>query len=97
MNLNANGDGYPTLCFEVGLDCGSCVTSTARETAKASPGLPGRTVGQIFVLLYPNPACSVMHQRFAEEYRQAPGALNEKPPERRPMGEVAAKGCVAAA
>ncbi len=97
MNLKANGDGYPTLCFEVGLDCGSCVTSTARESAKVCPGLQGKAVGQIFVLLYPNPACSSMHQHFAEEYRRAPGALNMDQPERRPMGEVAAKERVAAA
>ena len=97
MNLFANGDGYPALCFEVGMDCGSCVTSTARETAKVSPGLSGKAIGQLFVLLYPNPACSAMHQRFTEEYRQTPGDLNEKPLERRPMGEVVAKGRVAAA
>jgi len=52
----------------------------------------------MFVLLYPNQACAGMHQRFAEEYRKAPGELNvDLADRRRPMGRVKDKGCAAVA
>jgi hypothetical protein len=80
------------------MDCGSCVTSTAREAAKVCPSLQGKAIGQMFVLLYPNPACSNMHQRFADEYRKAPGDLEEELiVERRPMGRLRTRSRTAVA
>ena len=70
MNITPPSD-YPRLCVEVGLDCETCVSCTARELASACKGLRGKLVGQMFVQLYPDPACSRMHAHFAEAYRLA--------------------------
>jgi hypothetical protein len=70
MNITPPSD-YPRLCVEVGLDCETCVSGTARELASACKGLRGKMVGQMFVQLYPDPACSRMHAHFAEAYRVA--------------------------
>jgi hypothetical protein len=70
MNITPPSD-YPRLCVEVGLDCETCVTSTAQELASACKGLRGKMVGQMFVQLYPDPACSRMHAHFGEAYRVA--------------------------
>jgi len=70
MNITPPSD-YPRLCVEVGLDCETCVSGTARELASACKGLRGKMVGQMFVQLYPDPACSRMHAHFGEAYRVA--------------------------
>ena len=78
MNSNPPSD-YPRLCVEVGLDCETCVSCTARELANACKGLRGKMVGQMFVQLYPDPACAQMHATFAEAYRVA--NARHQPPE----------------
>ena len=79
MHMSTSGSNYPSVCFDLGMDCISCVRETARESAKVCPGLKGKAIGQIFVLLYPQAACAPMHQQFADEYLRAPGELNGAP------------------
>ena len=62
---------YPNVCIEVGLTCEECTSNTARELARVCKGLRGKMVGQMFVQLYPHPACSRMHGHFAQAYRDA--------------------------
>ncbi|MCU1338543.1 MAG: hypothetical protein JWO19_4124 [Bryobacterales bacterium] len=62
---------YPDICVEVGLTCIECTSNTAREVARVCKGLRGKMVGQMFVQLYPHPACSPMHGQFAQAYRDA--------------------------
>ena len=64
-------NSYPNVCIEVGLTCEVCISSTAREVARVCKGLRGKMLGQMFVQLYPDPACSRMHAHFAQEYRDA--------------------------
>jgi hypothetical protein len=78
----SGGSNYPSVCFDLGMDCISCVQETARESAKVCPGLKGKAIGQIFVLLYPKAACAPMHQQFAVEYLRAPGELDVAPLDR---------------
>jgi len=59
---------YPGICDEVGLDCHSCTEGTARHLAKVCKGLKGKMIGQLFVQIYTDPACSKMHGHFAEAY-----------------------------
>ena len=82
--MSTSGSNYPSVCFDLGMDCISCVQETARESAKVCPGLKGKAIGQIFVLLYPKTACAPMHQQFADEYLRVPGELNGAPINRRP-------------
>ena len=70
---------YPALCIETGLNCESCTESTARELARACPGLPGRVAGQLFVQLHANPACSRMHGHFVTAYASASTVPVRKP------------------
>ena len=69
------GSDYPRLCAEVGLSCEECTSASATELARACRGLRGKLVGQMFVQIYPHPACSKMHANFAEAYREASSAL----------------------
>lgn len=69
--MAAYEESYPSLCEEVGLSCEACTSHTAREVARVCKGLRGKMVGQMFVQLYPNPACSPMHANFAQAYRDA--------------------------
>ncbi len=69
--MTAYEDSYPSLCAEVGLTCEECTSHTAREVARVCKGLRGKMVGQMFVQLYPHPACSPMHSNFAQAYRDA--------------------------
>ena len=62
---------YPNVCLEVGLTCEACTSNTAREMARVCKGLRGKMVGQMFVQLYPHPACSRMVSNFAQAYRDA--------------------------
>lgn len=58
-------------CREVGLSCEECTAQTAAELARTCKGLRGKMVAQLFVQLYPEPACSRMHAHFAAAYRSA--------------------------
>ena len=62
---------YPNACIEVGLTCLQCTSNTAREVARVCKGLRGKMLGQLFVQLYPDPACSPAHVHFAQAYRDA--------------------------
>jgi hypothetical protein len=70
-------------CQEAGLDCSFCIRHTAGQLARVSQGLPPRTLTQLFVELYPDPACASMHARFGAAYRQA----SEETPRRGVAGE----------
>jgi hypothetical protein len=67
-------DIYPRICLETGLTCESCTRETARQVAQVCQGLRGKMIGQLFVQIYPNPACSRMHAHFADCYREASAA-----------------------
>jgi len=67
--MMAHGDTYPNICIEVGLTCEACTSNTAREVARVCKGLRGKMLSQMFVQLYPDPACSGMHSHFAQAYR----------------------------
>jgi hypothetical protein len=69
--MTAYEESYPGLCVELGLTCEECSSNTAREVARVCKGLRGKVLGQMFVQLYPHPACSAMHTNFAEAYRDA--------------------------
>jgi hypothetical protein len=69
--MTAYDESYPGICAEVGLTCEVCTATTARELAVVCKGLRGKMVGQMFVQLYPHPACSAMHNNFAQAYRDA--------------------------
>lgn len=64
-------DTYPRICNEVGLDCETCTESTARNLAKVCKGLRGKMIGQMFVQIHNDPACSRMHSHFAAAYLAA--------------------------
>jgi hypothetical protein len=69
--MTAYEESYPSLCIEVGLTCEVCTSHTAREVARVCKGLRGKTLGQMFVQLYPDPGCSSAHAHFAQAYRDA--------------------------
>jgi hypothetical protein len=62
---------YPRICHEVGLDCETCTEGVARHLAKVCKGLKGKLIGQLFVQIYTDPACSKMHVHFARSYMDA--------------------------
>ncbi len=62
---------YPRICHEVGLDCESCTTATARNLAKICKGLRGGMIGQMFVQIHTDPACARMHAHFEAAYLDA--------------------------
>ncbi len=75
---------YPNVCRAVGLTCEECTSSTAREVARVCKGLRGKALGQMFVQLYPQPACSSMYSHFAQAYREA---SSPEPPRIQPQRE----------
>ena len=64
-------DNLPQICSEVGLTCDSCTAGTARQVAAICKGLRGKAISQMFVQLYPNPACAAAHKLFAVHYESA--------------------------
>jgi|GEM_PF-1545645 len=77
-------ENYPNACIEVGLRCEECTSNTAREVARLCKGLRGKTLGQMFVQLYPRPACSQMYSQFAQAYRHASSAEQQGSGQERP-------------
>jgi hypothetical protein len=69
----ASENQYPQFCISVGLTCEACTTETARQLAKSCTGLRGKMIGQLFVQIHTDPACSRMHAHFANAYREASG------------------------
>jgi hypothetical protein len=65
------GEAYPALCTTVGLACDTCVSDSARHVAAICKGMRGKMIVQLFVQLYPEPACARMSARFADSYRDA--------------------------
>ena len=82
----------PDICIQEALDCNACTASTARELARACPGLPGKLITQLFVQIHVHAACSRMHANFANAYAQASEPLVPKKPMgiRRPLAASAA-------
>jgi len=69
--MTAYDETYPSVCIEVGLTCEACTSFTAREVARVCKGLRGKALGQMFVQLYPDPACAQAHSNFAQVYRDS--------------------------
>jgi hypothetical protein len=69
--MSASPGSMPDLCIQEGLDCTSCTSSTARELARACPGLPTRLVAQLFVQIHVHAACTRMHRNFTKVYADA--------------------------
>ena|SRR5579884_4021723 len=92
--LTTTASQLPELCLQEGLDCTSCTASTARELARACPGLPAKLVAQLFVQIHTNVACSRMHRNFLGTYEDemAASRTNEirKPAGFRPIAAAAA-------
>ena len=61
----------PGTCRATGLSCETCTEGSARNLARVCLGLRGKQVSQLFVQLYPHPACAPMHAHFARAYREA--------------------------
>jgi hypothetical protein len=76
------------MCTAVGLDCESCTAASAHELACTCPGLRPKMVGQLFVQIYTEPACSRMHAHFARAYAQALAAPGPVPLERKGPAKV---------
>lgn len=72
--MTTTANRLPQDCIDSGLDCASCTASTARELARACPGLPGKLVAQLFVQIHTHSACAKMHRNFARAYDEALGA-----------------------
>jgi hypothetical protein len=81
MRAASVGTSMPHLCIQEGLDCITCTGSTARELARACPGLPAKLVAQLFVQIHVHPACARMHRNFTQAYA---GALESVRPLAKP-------------
>ena len=93
MTLTASN--LPQICIEAGVNCETCTGHTAKELARACPGLPGKLVAQLFVQIHTYSACARMHRHFAQAYSEAlePASPVAKGPgieTRRPLAAVAA-------
>ena len=71
LGLAVLQDTYPHLCINVGLSCETCTTDSARHLASACHGLRGPAIRQLFVQIYPDPACSPMAVHFEQQYKKA--------------------------
>jgi hypothetical protein len=80
MHYSPTPEIYPQMCYDMGKDCQSCVKDTAAEAAKVCPGLKGKALVQLFVLLYPNQGCAPMAKRFARDYRDTPEEVIPRKP-----------------
>jgi len=75
----------PALCRQEALDCHSCTSSTAKEVARACPGMPRKLITRLFVQIHTYPACSRMHANFARAYLEA-GETGAAPEIKKPIG-----------
>jgi len=64
-------NNYPEDCRDVGLTCEACTRASARELAAVCRGVSNEKIGQLFVQIYPDPACGSMQRHFAACYREA--------------------------
>ena len=88
MNTSPGVD-YPQACVETGLNCENCTSATARELARACPGLPPSSIAQLFVQIHVHSACSRMHRHFAKAYGEA-APIERKRPEPQRLAAFAA-------
>jgi hypothetical protein len=76
-------NSYPEFCHEVGLACEPCVEAAAQNLAKVCKGLQGQRIGQMFVQIHSDPACSKMHARFTAAYlaasKECQPVMSERP------------------
>jgi hypothetical protein len=83
----ADAHDKPALCIQEAIDCRSCTASTARELARACPGLPRKLVAQLFVQIHVHLACTRMHDNFAQAYAEAEAKKTGQAVElKKPMG-----------
>jgi hypothetical protein len=75
----SSANSYPEICLEVGLKCEDCTSAAARQLAAICKGLRGKAVGQLFVQIYPDPACARMHSHFAASYRDGAAEATVRP------------------
>ncbi len=61
-------DNSPIRCLAVGLDCETCVSRSARETAACCGSIKGSGLTKIFASLYPSAGCSPMSDLFRDAY-----------------------------
>jgi hypothetical protein len=64
----ASAPDLPALCIQEAIDCQECSSSTAKELARACPGLPGKLITRLFVQIHTYPACGLMHANFTRAY-----------------------------
>jgi hypothetical protein len=62
---------FQQLCFNEGLTCQACTTTSAQQVARACVGLRAKMVAQLFVQMYPEPACARMLPAFVAAYKAA--------------------------
>jgi len=86
----------PNICIQEGLDCHACTSSTARELARACPGLPGKLITQLFVQIHTYSACARMHANFTQAYSEAM-ETGATPAIKKPMGTCRPLAAVAVA
>ncbi|MDX2153827.1 MAG: hypothetical protein SFV54_24000 [Bryobacteraceae bacterium] len=55
-------------CQDVDVECGVCVSQTARSVAELTPGLDLEGVRDVFRMMYPESACRRQAVRFEREY-----------------------------
>ena len=84
------GIEYPQACVEAGVNCENCTSATARELARACPGLPPSKVAQLFVQIHVHSACSRMHRHFGRAYAEALTIERKRPEPQRMLAMVAA-------
>lgn len=71
----------PAFCIQEHIDCNICTSSTAKELARACPGLPGKLVTRLFVQIHTYPACGDMHANFTRAYiEEDTASLDAKKP-----------------
>lgn len=75
----------PDICIQEGMNCHSCTASTARELARACPGLPGKLITQLFVQIHVHSACARMHANFTRAYSEEM-EISVAPAIKKPMG-----------
>lgn len=67
------------------MNCESCTSGTARELARACPGLPPSSIAQLFVQIHVHTACSRMHRHFARSYHDAAPVERKLPRTAKPL------------
>jgi hypothetical protein len=64
-------ENRPETCTMLGLDCGTCMRTSASSVFSICGGLEPQGLRQIFFELYPSPVCRPMAQAFELAYQEA--------------------------